>query len=219
MNKYRKLAKNSGLFAIGEFSTKLLGLLLIPFYTHILSTSQYGTVDTLTSTIRLVLPFSLLCLHEGILRYAMMEDQDKASVYTTATVGVLAMVLFCGAGYFFFEKVEAFHNLWKYFYAILLLESINQPMIQFFRATDRINLYVSQSILFSVLLIIANVYFLYFAKMGTEGYLLSMIIAHLGCTVVLVVVGRIDRSFRIDRFSLPLLRSMLRYSLPLVFTR
>ena len=47
MEKEKSLAKNIIIFAIGSFSSKLLQFLLIPFYTRVLTNSEYGTIDIL----------------------------------------------------------------------------------------------------------------------------------------------------------------------------
>lgn len=45
--RVRELIKNTGIFAIGSLSTKVLSLLMVPLYTTVLSTADYGTVDVI----------------------------------------------------------------------------------------------------------------------------------------------------------------------------
>ena len=49
MNKYKKLLKNTFLFGIGTFSSKLMVFLLMPIYTAVLSPDQYNTCLLYTS--------------------------------------------------------------------------------------------------------------------------------------------------------------------------
>ena len=51
MDKYRKLGKNILLLLTGNFVTKILSFLMVPFYTSILSTSDYGTADLISITL------------------------------------------------------------------------------------------------------------------------------------------------------------------------
>ena len=51
-NKY--LLKNTVIFSIGNFGTKIISFFLVPLYTNILTTREYGTVD-LIYTIGMVL--------------------------------------------------------------------------------------------------------------------------------------------------------------------
>ena len=45
MDKYKKLASNTLIFAIGTFSSKILSFLLMPFVTRMMGTGDYGSAD------------------------------------------------------------------------------------------------------------------------------------------------------------------------------
>lgn len=47
MSKYSRLGKNAILIFVGNAGVKLIGLLMLPFYTRWLSVSDYGTVDVI----------------------------------------------------------------------------------------------------------------------------------------------------------------------------
>lgn len=44
-SKYGDLSKNTLLFTINSFGSKLITFLLVPLYTNVLSTNDYGTAD------------------------------------------------------------------------------------------------------------------------------------------------------------------------------
>ena len=56
MEKYKYLLKNIGLLVLSNFSTKLLGFLLVPLYTSILTTKEYGIYDLFNTTIGVLIP-------------------------------------------------------------------------------------------------------------------------------------------------------------------
>lgn len=43
--KYKYLGKNTIIFAISSFGTKVLSFLLVPLYTAVLTTAEYGIAD------------------------------------------------------------------------------------------------------------------------------------------------------------------------------
>lgn len=45
MSGYKSFIKNVGLLTIANFGSKILVFLLVPLYTNVLSTSDYGTYD------------------------------------------------------------------------------------------------------------------------------------------------------------------------------
>lgn len=49
MNKYKRLGKNTLLVFIGNAGSKLIGLVMLPFYTSWLSVEDYGVTDIIMS--------------------------------------------------------------------------------------------------------------------------------------------------------------------------
>ena len=82
-NKYGRLVSNTFVFAVGTFTSKLLVLLLMPLYTSILSTEQYGVSDLLTQTANLIIPLACVGICDAIFRFAI-DSEDKKKVFSTA---------------------------------------------------------------------------------------------------------------------------------------
>ena len=66
MNKYSKLIKNSGIFAIANMGSSIVSFILVRFYTELLSTEQYGTIDFLTTLSSMLIPFITLAIVEAV---------------------------------------------------------------------------------------------------------------------------------------------------------
>lgn len=60
MNKYIYLLKNVGLLTLSNFATKLLSFFLVPLYTSILTTGQYGTYDLFNTAVSVLIPMFTL---------------------------------------------------------------------------------------------------------------------------------------------------------------
>ena len=69
--KYKKLLKNTTFLFISSFSSKVLIFLLVPLYTSVLSTQEYGIYDLLYSVIQLVTPIFTLNIMESIFRFSI----------------------------------------------------------------------------------------------------------------------------------------------------
>ena len=65
MNEKKRLIKNTGIIAVGNISTKLVSFFLLPLYTNILSTAEYGTVDYIISIATFCVPFISLLMDES----------------------------------------------------------------------------------------------------------------------------------------------------------
>ena len=77
MEKYKYLVKNIGALTIGQFGTNFLVFLLVPIYTSILSTEDYGTYDLIYNTVLLLVPFLTLNIAESTLRFSIDNNSEK----------------------------------------------------------------------------------------------------------------------------------------------
>ena len=59
------------LFTISSFGSKVLSFLLVPFYTSVLSTADYGKADILTTTAGLLIFVFTLNISDAVLRFAI----------------------------------------------------------------------------------------------------------------------------------------------------
>ena len=76
LSKQGYLIKNTGILAIGSFSSKILVFLLVPIYTSVLTTGEYGDYDIIFSSISLLIPILSLNISDAVLRFPLDKDAD-----------------------------------------------------------------------------------------------------------------------------------------------
>lgn len=216
MGKYKKLAANSLIFALANFGSKLLLLIFVPFYTHVLGTEEYGTVDTLTTTVSLLLPIFSLVLHEAVLRFSMEAEIKKQCVITNGTFGFVISLMISLISYLFFYKINSMRAYWLLFYIILNSENLNCLLRQYARGIGRVKLFAVNGILNTFILVISNLFFLLWFKLGIVGYLLSMAVSYILCDALLIVKLNICDNVKKEYFNSNILKKMLIYCIPLI---
>ena len=80
MGKYKYLFKNIGIMTISNFGTKILSFLMVPLYTNLLSTSEYGTYDLYQTTLFLFVPILSLNIADAIMRFSMDKNQKLEEI-------------------------------------------------------------------------------------------------------------------------------------------
>ena len=85
MGRYKYLFKNIGLLTLSSFGTKLLSFFLVPLYTKILTTAQYGAYDMFNTTIGVLIPILTLNIQESVLRFALDKHYRRDAIVTVAT--------------------------------------------------------------------------------------------------------------------------------------
>ena len=76
-NRKKYLIKNTAILAIGNIATKLISFFLVPLYTNILTTEQYGIIDLLYTVCTVAYPIITLNISEAVLRFSMDKDANN----------------------------------------------------------------------------------------------------------------------------------------------
>lgn len=88
MNKYKNLILNTLIFGLGTFSSKVLVFLLMPLYTRVLTSADYGTVDLIMQTGNLLVPLVMMGISNAVIRFGLDKSINKNDVFTTALLSV-----------------------------------------------------------------------------------------------------------------------------------
>lgn len=216
MNKYNKLFKNSIIFAIGNFGSKIINLILVPFYTFYLTTNQYGKVDLLSTMVTLFVPIISISISEAVLRFVMSKEEDTKMILTNSILVFFTVFIGLALFYPLLKYFNYFSGLESFFVAILLLQILQTIFSQFIRGIGKVRIYALNGLIFTLTLGISNVYLLSFLKIGLDGYFYSLIIANFISVLFLFFIGKIYIFIDFSSFNVPIIRKMLRYSIPLI---
>lgn len=92
-NQY--LLKNTIVFAIGNLGSKVINFFLVPLYTNVLSTKEYGVVDFIYTIGMLGVPVITLNISEAIMRFCLDKDADKNKIMSIG-LSILAAATLIG---------------------------------------------------------------------------------------------------------------------------
>lgn len=219
MQKYKYLIKNIGLLTISKFGSKILNFILIPLYTNLLSTVEYGTYDIYSTTISLMIPVLTLQIVDGVVRFSLDESNDKAAVFS---IGLKRVLISCGIVAIiavFNAKLRIIEILAEYPLCLILMyssEILYSLFSQFSRGIERINELAIAGIINSATMLCLNILFLAKFKMGLEGYFYANIIAYIVPTIFILI--RIKAwTYLCLNPKKSLAREMNAYSKPMVF--
>lgn len=214
--KYRSLFGNTVIFAIGSLGARLITFLLVPLYTNILTTEQYGTADLVITCGNMIVPIFSLVIQDSVLRFGLSNESDKGSIikngFTVAIVGSLFAFVITPL----FGLYKAVSE-WKwYLLAVCITNIFSNILFAYTKAIEKNKLYSIAGIINAAILAGANVVFLVVLKLNVEGYLIANIIAHvLSVFFLLIFTGAIKDAIN-STFDKKLLIEMIKYSTPLI---
>ena len=219
MSKYTKLLSNTAILGAGTFISKVLVFLLMPLYTLVLSTEQFGTADILTQTANLIIPLAALGIADGLFRFALdAEGQKRKEVFTTALSVVLIGILPLTAIIQLLRLVDIYDGyIWLILFYICAA-NLHLVCANYLRACDKTKAFALQGIANTVLTILLNVLFLIVFDLGVLGYVLSVAVADTLVTVAIFFICKLYRDVSFNRQDKTLLSRMLKFSIPYIPT-
>lgn len=81
-NIFKKLVGNTLIFAVGNAATLLISFFMIPVYTSILSTSEFGVSDLINTTVNMLLPVISLNIFAAVFRWAIEENDNRIEIFS-----------------------------------------------------------------------------------------------------------------------------------------
>ena len=212
----KKLLKNVGALTIGNFASKFLGLLLIPFYTAVLSTADYGVSDLIVTTTSLLFPFTSIAISEAIMRFALDKNTDKKSIYTSGLLIIIAgyIVLLFASPIMQKTPLQSYLVFFYLYYGFYCLYTITS---YFVKGLEKILILSISGTINTIVVISCNLLFLMGFKMGVFGYLLSSIIGYASTFIFLFLKANIYRYITLpNKIDKQLLKEMLKYSVVII---
>ena len=217
----KSLAKDTVIYGASSIIGKFLNYLLVPLYTYALArTSDYGIVTNIYAWTALLLVILTYGMETGFFRFANREDYDPQTVYKTAFMSLLfSSTLFTMMVVIFHQPIA---NVLGYpdhsefvemMFATVAIDAFACIPFAYLRYKKRPVAFAALKLLFVLLNIGFNLLFLVVLGKNDVFYVfLSNILATVIQTLCLLPLTLPKGG----QFSVPVLREMLRYSLPLL---
>lgn len=218
MNRNKEFIKNTIILFIGKFSSQFMTLLLIPLFTHFLSTKDYGTVDLIQTYIALVIPIISLRIDSAIFRYLIENRKNKSEIKIIVTSSVFVTLIGAILTVLIGVVIKNIFNF-KYIYGAvlnviaLLFASVFMQML---RGIGKTKEYSITCIIIGITTLIINSILILFFKVGAESILLSSTIANVFGIIYVIICNNTFKYINIKDISKKKIKQLLSYSIPMI---
>ena len=218
MNKYKRLAVNTVVFAIGGFGSKILAFLLTRLYTANLDGADFNVKEVLEMCANILIPVVSFSIADAVIRYGLDKNYEKRAVFSNAVTALI----FGAIGFVLLSPLLLFYPDIRLYVPLLaayvLASCFRQLSAQFARARNYVKLYAADGIFCTFIFFVFNLIFVGLLQMGIPGFMLANILADLvsGFNVWIIAGhGKYCSRKYVDK---ELLVTMIRFSLPLIPT-
>ncbi len=219
MNRIGYLARNTGYLALGQLGTKILSLFLVPLYTYVLTTAEYGTYDLFNTTISLLVPILSLNICDASLRFPLDKNSIPQEIFTISLYhfllcslwGTILIIL-----NYIFNLIPIINDYPILFILMLITTTASGIMSYFARGIDKVKEVAVSGVVCSFIIISLNLLFLLPMHMGLIGYFLANIIGFIGQSVYLFLAIKGWQYIKWGKLNKKLHKEMLKYSKPMI---
>lgn len=213
-----QLLKNTWLLTISNFSSKILVFLLVPLYTSVLTTEEYGAFDLVQTTVLLMLPVLSINIYDAVMRYIMDNDYDNRIVVSVGVKYVVVSIIIFSVISIINVRLSIIKNIIPYtgymvaYYVAYLL---NQFMIQYAKGMENVKSIAISGVCNTIITLSLNLIFLLFLKIGVQGFFMAYIAGQFVSSLILFFDTKIYKTIDI-RTDKNVEREMVGFSAPLV---
>lgn len=216
--KNKSLLKNLGIFTIGSFGSNIVSFLMVPLYTAVLNTAEYGAVDLMTSTVALLTPIMLLSIQDATLRFGMDPVYKKEDVLSTSINIIFkgSALLLIGLIVVSILNLVSISTVYLTFlFVFFVLGALNNILNLYLKAKNKASVIAVSGIICTLITCSSNVLLLLVFKLGIIGYMISNTIGIFIQVVYQLVVGHAYKDIHIRNYT-NLSKPMIKYSSPLI---
>ena len=204
-----KLSKNTLIYGLGNVFQKFLSLLLLPFFSRILSPEDYGILSLLSLLTSLLLTVSTLGTQNSlnILYFKNMNEKDydnsliSSNFYLLTILNFLILIIIV----IFSKKISniIFQSTIYNSYIILsfigfMIGIIADPFNSYLRMENKIIKYVIVTLISSTITLATNIIFVVNLRLGITGLLLATIVSNFIRLLLLIFLTQKYLNFKIN---------------------
>lgn len=214
----RALFKNTGIIAIGQISTRVVNFFLLPLYTALLSQSEYGLVDLLTTYSGLIAILIGLQMNQAIFIFLVTKRDDAESIKKTVSTVFTTTIVIFAVYIILFSIVQNFLQLeCKWFLlAHVICAILLQMMSGVARGIGNNTDYAIGNFLSSATILILNVIMIAVLHLGVAAMLTAYVIGPIIGASFIFVHCKIGKYISFRYADINELKTILKYSVPLV---
>jgi len=222
IDKIRSLGVDTAVYGVSTILGRFLNFLLVPFYTNVLTTYQYGIVATAYSYIAFMNIIYVYGMESAYFKYASTREiGDDSEIFSTPFFSLLVtgaafstlIVAFSRPLARLVEIPEEYHTAIGYAALILMLDSMSVIPFAALRLKRKVKKFAIIKILNIVINVVANVVLLLKFHYGVIGIFISGVAASAATIIMLTptILANIKATFNWDLY-----KSLLRFGMPYV---
>ncbi|MEE9430470.1 MAG: oligosaccharide flippase family protein [Melioribacteraceae bacterium] len=217
-DKIKELTKDTALYGISTIIGRFLSFILVPFYTNVFTTEQFGIFSYIFAFLAFANIVYIYGMDAAFMKYATSEEYEKKKVYSTAYLSsFVTTILFSVILFFNYEWIASsldflnYSHIFLYVVAILFLDSSSLIPFANLRLERKAKKFATIKIVNIIINVALNLILILKYKFGIEAIFISTLVASLFSFVVLLPDIFSNLTFSIEK---KYLKKLLKFGIP-----
>lgn len=213
LGRKKYLLKNTVIFSIGNFGSKFITFFLVPLYTNVLATDEFGIIDTIYTILTLVVPILTLNIGEAVTRFSLDKNSNQNKIMS---VGLASLIMAFVTSTALMPLISHFTEYALYIYLYMISFAASQMFLAYLRGKELLLRYSIGSIIQTLSVALFNILFLVVLKYGIQGYFIAYSLANFITAIYAFFAGNVFSTIRHFSFDKSLAKSMAKFSIVLI---
>lgn len=213
-----ELKRNTLIIGIANIGSRAISFILAPLYSYYLSTSEYGTMDLITTTAGLIVPLLCLDIYEATFRFASDDSYDDKVVFSSTFslsffISLLAVAIVSVLKAFF-----PVPELIPFSIYAAAIDANYAVLSQFARGRGSMKVFAFSGVVNSLVTLGFDLLLLVFMRYGLYGWMVAYLLAKVAACVYVFIRIRAWKFFSLKKLDKGFYKEAIKYGLPLLPT-
>ncbi len=221
MENKKSLSSSTAWYSIGNFVIRSISFLLLPLYSNLLSTEEFGNYALLISLYTIISVLYQSGMQNSLTKF-YLENDDSAyrkkvfsSVFNTIIIiGVLITclsIIFSGSISQLILGSIQYRSLIELVFLTLFAETLGYFILHLFKTKEEAKKVVIYSLIAAIINLVLNIVFVYYYRLNVEGIFIAQLLSSFVLFILLIPSLLSELQMLIDKL---LLKKMFLFSLP-----
>jgi O-antigen/teichoic acid export membrane protein len=223
MNK-SNLSASVAWYGLGNLFVRSLSFILLPLYSNLISTTEFGNYSLLLSVYAVVQVFFQFGMFGALNKFYIEEKTDykKLLIFSSILNSIIIIASFLTLTLWLLSsdisiiifKSPDFKNILTLTFVALLYETLGFYILSLLKTMGQAKKVVTYSAFGAISNLVLNVFFVYFLRLSVLGIILAQLSSSIILLLLLLPLIRNKYVFKIDK---GILIVVIKFSLPLIF--
>lgn len=222
LNKYKSMpvgAKAAAWYTICNLLQKGIMFIVVPIYTRMLTTSEYGTYTIFQSWKDIIIIFTTLNLYCGVFTRGLVKYEEDRNRYISSIqfLSSFITIFVCGILFIFYNSISNVWQVDKKVFILLFIYYLFSPSIQFWSVKQRVeNKYIIMvivTVLLSLVTPLISIGLLAMTNMRENALIYGYLLVQIAFGVIFYIDNLIKGRLKVK---LEYCKEALKFNIPLI---